>query len=278
MKIYEVHLAEEYPFLAKDGADPRLVCFVQDYERVRDVTASPMTRPAVLVVPGGGYTHYGPMEGDPVALEFLNRGFQAFILYYSVKPYHFPQQTLELASAMDYLHKNADSLRIDKQKIAQIGFSAGGHMLASYAALLDSPEVAAHIRGIPANAAILGYPTVDAGDPCQRSCTELFVGHPLTDEEIERFSPSLHIGPNTPPTFLWHTATDQGVSFMNSVKYACALVSAGIKTELHIYPEGPHALSTATRQTVKNPHSNIAVAVSSWVDLAMRFLSQLFDL
>lgn len=278
MKITEVRLAEEYPFLAKNGADPRLVCLLQDHDRIKDSTASPVTRPAILVVPGGGYTHYGPMEGDPVALEFLNRGFQAFILYYSVEPHHFPQQMLEMASAMDYLHKNADILHIDKQKIAQIGFSAGGHMLASYATLQDAPEVREHICAVPANAAILCYPVVDAGDGAQRRCLEKFVGHLLSDEENERFSPSLHVGKNTPPTFLWHTATDAVVSCKNSIRYASALIDAGIRTELHIYPEGPHALSTATRQTVKDPHGDIAAAVSSWVDLAMRFLSQLFAL
>ena len=41
-------------------------------------------RPLVLVVPGGGYTHVSPREGDPVALQFAAAGYHTAVLHYAV--------------------------------------------------------------------------------------------------------------------------------------------------------------------------------------------------
>ena len=41
-------------------------------------------RPLVLVVPGGGYSHVSPREGDPVALQFAAAGYHTAVLTYSV--------------------------------------------------------------------------------------------------------------------------------------------------------------------------------------------------
>ena len=42
-------------------------------------------RPLVLVVPGGGYTHVSPREGDPVALQFAAAGYHTAVLHYAVR-------------------------------------------------------------------------------------------------------------------------------------------------------------------------------------------------
>ena len=42
-------------------------------------------RPAVLILPGGGYEFVSNPENEPVALEYSAKGFQAFTLEYSVK-------------------------------------------------------------------------------------------------------------------------------------------------------------------------------------------------
>ena len=41
-------------------------------------------RPLVLVVPGGGYNHVSPREGDPVALQFAAAGYHTAVLRYAV--------------------------------------------------------------------------------------------------------------------------------------------------------------------------------------------------
>lgn len=43
-------------------------------------------RPSVLVIPGGGYEMTSDREAEPIAMQFLAAGFNAFVLRYSVKP------------------------------------------------------------------------------------------------------------------------------------------------------------------------------------------------
>ena len=42
-------------------------------------------RPAMLVLPGGGYAMCSDREADPVAAAYLKAGYQVFILRYTVK-------------------------------------------------------------------------------------------------------------------------------------------------------------------------------------------------
>lgn len=57
-------------------------------------------RPSVLVIPGGGYEMTSDREAEPIAMQFLAAGFNAFVLRYSVKPSIFPVALLEAAEAM----------------------------------------------------------------------------------------------------------------------------------------------------------------------------------
>ena len=137
-----------------------------------------------------------------------------------------------------------------------------------------------HIDPPRVGAVLLGYPLIYALDMITLSAIERFAGKEgLNDEELHRMSPGYDIRRDvTPPTFIWHTVKDKTVSVDGSLMYAKELIVAGVPTELHLYPDGPHALSTATRQTVKEPYGKIAHSVSSWVMLAKRWLENLFDL
>ena len=57
-------------------------------------------RPAVLVIPGGGYTFTSEREAEPIAMHFLTRGYGAFTLYYTCAPQGFPVALREAAMAM----------------------------------------------------------------------------------------------------------------------------------------------------------------------------------
>ena len=52
-------------------------------------------RPAILVLPGGGYQICSDREADPVAMPYLKAGYQVFILRYSVKEYSVWPNPLE---------------------------------------------------------------------------------------------------------------------------------------------------------------------------------------
>ena len=206
-------------------------------------------RPAVIVVPGGGYEHVSKREGAPVACHFLARGFQAFVLDYLVAPdgVRYPEQLHELASAVDYVKKHADEFHINRDEIFVIGFSAGGHLSASLAVNHSAvSQIVGEKLDCKIRAVGLGYPVINAELGHTRSYDNLLAGY--TEEQkqglLKGLNPDKAVTRKTVPAFIWTTATDSTVPAINSLKFAEALAEKGIKYELHIYPKGDHGSST----------------------------------
>ena len=80
-------------------------------------------RPAVVVVPGGGYSHLGEREMETIAMRFMAHGFNAFVVRYRFAPYRFPAPQQDVAAAMGYIRAHAAELHTDPDRIALIGFS-----------------------------------------------------------------------------------------------------------------------------------------------------------
>ena len=65
-------------------------------------------RPAVLIIPGGGYHFCSDREADPVAFPYLEAGYQAFVLRYSLneqaawpRPLQDYEEAMTLLAASD---------------------------------------------------------------------------------------------------------------------------------------------------------------------------------
>ena len=94
-------------------------------------------RPAMLVIPGGGYGMVSQRESEPVATAYFAAGYNVFVLRYSVAPAHYPTQLTEAGMAMLYLRREAAALNIDGAHVAAVGFSAGGHLCGCISLLWD---------------------------------------------------------------------------------------------------------------------------------------------
>ena len=115
-------------------------------------------RPLVLVVPGGGYNHVSPREGDPVALQFAAAGYHTAVLHYAVgESARDALPMRQLAQAIGLVRQHAAGWHILPEKIAVCGFSAGGHLALS-GAVLDIPGERAQPRP---DAVILGGGVMD---------------------------------------------------------------------------------------------------------------------
>lgn len=209
-------------------------------------------RPAVLVLPGGGYNQCSDREGEPIALAYLAEGFNAFVLRYTVGPEMvLPQPLRDAEDALEYLRENAAGLHIDVGKIAVVGFSAGGHL----AAWLGT---GGRIR--PA-ALVLGYAQIFP-------VPEALCGHQM---------PSIldMVDGNTPPAFLFSTADDAVVPVKNSLAFATALEEAGVPFEMHIYASGKHGLSLAKPLTADGNAQNVRIDVAGWHSQSVAWLFKL---
>src|SRR3989442_11398127 len=91
------------------------------------------TGAAIIVCPGGGYTHLADHEGRPVA-EWLNTlGITAFVLKYRLGPrYHHPAPLQDAARAIRTVRARATEWNIDAKRIGILGFFAGGPCAATH--------------------------------------------------------------------------------------------------------------------------------------------------
>ena len=226
-----------------------LTAMIQDVGgEFRGITA----RPAVLVIPGGGNLFCSDREADPVALAYMKAGYHAFILRYSVGEYsEWPQPLEDYEQAMECILENADKWHVIKDKIAAIGFSAGGHLTGAAATMS---------RNRPA-AAILGYPVLR-----EETALELGTTMPGIPE---------HVDENTCPCFLFGTRTDSVVPVQNIIDMINALNRFHTTFECHIYAYGPHGFSTGDH-SVQSCETLIPARASGWVEDSISWLKDLF--
>lgn len=269
-----IHLSDRFLFLSKDGCDPTLTVYIpRSYSPVEMTSRVDTRRPCILLCPGGAYQHVADREGEPIAMHFLAEGYCVFILTYSVAPHRFPTQLLEVAAAMELIHQNSEGWNCDPNRVAIMGFSAGGHLAAHYSNAYSCPEVRAVFpESKPVQASVLCYPVISA-DPSVThiESIENVSGRSLAEEALPAFSCDKLVTDQTPPTYLWATAEDQLVPVMNTLLYAQALANHGIPMEVHIYPHGLHGLATVDAETCDNLSPEVARA-HQWLDNAKQWL------
>lgn len=233
-------------------------------------------RNAILVIPGGGYGGLAAeREGEPVALAFAARGYNAFVLHYSVgRKKVFPAQLIEASLAMKHIKDNAEEYGIDPAKVFVTGFSAGGHLAGSLGIMWNKDEIYKAIEmpygyNKPAGM-MLVYPVVTGIKPYMDMETfgNLF-GNDAPDRELlEQASLEVQVHAEACPLFLVHTSNDEDVDVRNSLCLAEHYREYGLQFEMHIYPDAPHGVALGNRITRCNVEKWENPAIAKWVDHA----------
>ena len=269
-ELYPILLWEDVPPLWQDGM-PAQDDGIQDRPSLTPFLVDNAPRGAVIVFPGGGYAMKAMHEAEPIARWLNAGGIHAFVLNYRVAPFRHPAPLLDAQRAIRYVRCHADALHVRPDHIGIIGFSAGGHLAATAAAM--EAETAYFRKNDPVDgvssrpdAAVLCYPVISMRDGIvhegSRAC---LLGVDGETPEALSLSADARVNAMTPPTFLWHTADDEAVPVANSLLMGSALAKNGICMEMHIFPHGHHGMGLAQGDPV----------VGRWPVLAMDFLKNL---
>ena len=200
----------------------------------------------VLICPGGAYLSVASIaEGFPVAKRLNELGYAAFVLKYRCGKHALaPNPMDDLAAALRLILANADQFNIDPEQYTVMGFSAGGHLAASFGT--ESLGYAQYLLPKPANM-VLAYPVVTMGSKTHEDSRKNLLGAKNTHNSslIEKWSVERQLTENYPPTFLWQCDQDFLVPVENSSMLAEGLMAKGVKVHYETFPSNAHGWGSA---------------------------------
>lgn len=264
-----IHLNNYYK-LDNDPILEVMIPFIKD-ENNHDISKG------ILILPGGAYTYTSKREGDPVALAFMMKGNCSFILHYTCKT-SYPTPMIEVACAIDYLRKNSLKYYLNKDQIIVCGFSAGGHLAASYGYLHKNKDFLKRVdflaENITPNGLILCYPVITMGEHTHLETRENITGGNIGLYDF--LSVEKNVDKDYPPTFIWTTNPDYVVPYCNSIMLVEQLKKNNVPTEFMLFPFLDHAKSIGTdlvndiNDENKEQYANIA----TWVEKSVLFFNK----
>lgn len=201
--------------------------------------------PAVLLIHGGGWLTGGRENERPMAQHLALNGFVAVPVSYRLgleAPY--PAAVLDLKDAIRWLRKHAKKYRIDPDKIAVLGASAGGQLanligvtpnssIYGKSKISDSVQAIVNIDGITS----FIHPEAAA----EGTMASIWLGgtRKTNWKNWKEASALKYVNKNTPPTLFinsskprFHAGRDDMITLLN--KYH-------IFNDVHTLPDTPHS-------------------------------------
>ncbi len=225
-------------------------------------------RGTIIVAHGGGFLSRSGCEGVNVAYHFARQGFNTAILTYRLQPYTRYDAMHDMQRAIRLLRARKDELGIT-DKVAVMGFSAGGMLSGNCATHFDCGEAGAddiiERESCRPDAAVICYGAFAF------SAFPAGMFKRTTRQELEeRFfmAPEANVTLDTPPCFIWQTNSDDA---RHSFALGSALTAAGVEFELHCFPQGVHGLALADGDNdlgMDIPH------VAHWAQLCAEWLCE----
>lgn len=215
----------------------------------------------IILCPGGGYEAVCSIaEGFPAAKHLHDLGFNVFVLKYRTYPnaeYLNPQE--DLARAVQYMIKNASILDINPEQYSVCGFSAGGHLAASW----GTQNMGYRKFDLPSpNSLILAYPVITMRSKAHAGSRWALLGDNPSQERIDFASVEKQISFSYPPAFIWHGTGDASVDYVgNSIALANSLSLNEVKHHVLSVKLDEHGVGVG-----------IGTAAEGWLEKAVTFL------
>jgi acetyl esterase/lipase len=177
-------------------------------------------RPAVIVVHGGSWSkRLGDMRG--VASYLAKQGFVVFNVTYRLAPKHlYPAAIEDVTDAVKWVQANADQYKIDSERIAGWGYSAGSHII-----LMVGLNSKNNLKAIVAG----GSPTDLTAWP-NSPIVKTFIGGSYKEKPKvwEEASPVFQVKKDSPPVYLFHGKNDTLVEVDQMYRLEKALKSQNV--------------------------------------------------
>ncbi|MGH7992736.1 MAG: alpha/beta hydrolase [Limisphaerales bacterium] len=215
---------------------------------------------AMVICPGGGYSHLAPHEGNDYALWLNQYGVTCFVLKYrlGLSGYHYPAEFQDGTRALRWVRAHAADYKIDPHRVGVMGSSAGGHMASMLLTHFDSGNTNSddpvERQSSRPDLGILCYPVITLGEYAHQGSKDNLLGKHPPGKLVKLLSSELQVKTNTPPCFIWCTYEDKTVPMENSLMFAEALRKNHVPFDLHIYQKGGHGMGLKDKPPFAHPH------------------------
>ncbi len=211
-------------------------------------------RPAVLIIHGGGWRTGNKSQHHALAQKLALSGYVCFTPEYRLSTEAlYPAAVHDLKAALRWMRANARTYNIDTNRIATLGFSAGGQLSALLGNTGDLPllegnvGVLGHSSRVKAIVDIDGilafiHPDSGEGDDSKRTsaATNWFGYSKIEKPEIWNEASALsYAGKNSPPTLFLNSSVER--MHAGRAEYCQKLALFGIYTEVHTFDDSPHS-------------------------------------
>ena len=203
--------------------------------------------PVLIFIHGGSWSKGKRSDYLPYLLDYAQKNYiTATVSYRLSGKAKFPAALEDVKCAVRWIRANASKYKIDPDRIAVIGGSAGGH-LAMMLGYSDENDFVAECQdsiSSQVNAIVNFYGPVDLTTPYAReqgACTS-FLGYTYAENQeiYSDASPKKYISNDDPPTLTFHGTIDSLVPVSQADSLQKWLDKAGVQNEYHRLKGWPH--------------------------------------
>jgi acetyl esterase/lipase len=229
-------------------------------------------RPAVMLIHGGAWVTGSKRQMRSAAERLARSGYVAAAINYRLLPDGaFPHMFQDVGCALAFLQTQSKRFGIDPERIAVLGYSAGGHLAALLGVAWDEPAFAptCSAGGPSAPAAVIpGAGVYDFRGNDSALAEELLGGEPNeVPENYERASPLAMVDRKGPPFLLIGGAADWLVDEDQALEMRDALRAAGGTADLLLLAGTGHVIGPSVDPgelsagvSIETPEAWLAIA------------------
>jgi pectinesterase len=211
-------------------------------------------RAAVMIIFGGGWRSGNRTQHYPLAQRLADLGYVCFTPEYRLSTEAlYPAAVYDLKSALRWIHANAKKYNVDTNKIAVLGFSAGGELAAFLGVTTGNTKFEGDECNLKSSSSVKAivdldgtlsfvHPESGEGDDTKKTSAATYWFGYSKKENLklwEEASPLTYVGKNTPPTIFINSSVERMHAGRND--FIKVLNENHIYSEVKTFSDAPHS-------------------------------------
>ncbi|MBC8167199.1 MAG: alpha/beta hydrolase, partial [Bryobacteraceae bacterium] len=215
---------------------------------------------AVILVHGGGWEAGDKRAAfiQPLFEPLDKSGLAWFSIDYRLAPKDpYPAAVLDVEEAIRYVKGHAREFRVDPARLALMGESAGGHLVALVA---TRSKAGTSVAAVVPFYGVFDFESLVESRGVARAFKNFLGISDLSEKSraiLREASASTFVKPGLPPFLLIHGTQDTAVPYGQSVKFCAQLKSAGVPCDFYTVDDGIHGVMNWEKKPAQHGYKKV---------------------